>query len=194
LLALRLFPALLTLAVFGASVPDAAAASNSSNRGLIASSQWKFVLGAGTRYWSHYNRQRVTSTPEASILGEASVSVWYKRAVGIRLAFAKNIAQSSAQIISGGLDLPLLVMFQKGTGGPLLNSFIFALTGDFAMYSIAPPEVADAWETSGVIPRYGAKVVLGIKGSKLLLDVQVMVTKLNDNFWIAPYAGLGFVF
>jgi hypothetical protein len=154
--------------------------------------EWYVSAGIGARYFTHYNRIRKLSTPPESISGEFQFVASFRRAIAMYGYAATSVAKSDALMVGGGLKLPFLTL--SSSKGALVGGVNLFLVADGGYYSLQAPVAPEAYEPTGFMFRYGGGVGWNIGNSRLYIDSSMMVTDMNDNFFIAPYVGVGMNF
>jgi hypothetical protein len=153
---------------------------------------WNTSIGVGVRYFTHYNRERVLSTPPETAMGELQLTASFRQVIAIYGFVSTGVAKADSFMLGAGLKLPFLTLNsgRKGVVGGL-NLFLLA---DGGMYSLQEPVFPEDYISSGFLFRYGAGAGWNFGATKLYLDTTLMVTDMNDNFFIAPYIGIGLGF
>jgi hypothetical protein len=148
----------------------------------------------GVRYWVHYNRITVASTPPESVLAEAQLNYWISGgSFGFQLSGATAISLTQATYFGLGVRLKALNI-QSGKA-VVVGGFSLILFADGLLFNVAAPVAPQSYEPSGFLIRYGASINWLFGGSgKFYLDTTMAVSNFQDNFFIGPYVGIGVKF
>lgn len=150
-----------------------------------------YGFSLGSRFLSHYNRLRVVSTPPESLFAEVQAYMWYKRLFGIYASYGYSIALSESSAYSFGMKIPFLAF--TGDGG-FVSGLTFFVTADAAKMMYGAPTHPYSYPTEAWVFRYGGTMMVSMGRSGFYLDGSLMATNINGNFFIAPFAGIGFQF
>ena len=153
----------------------------------------KVSISVGARYWMHYNRVTVFSTPPESVLGEVQLNYWINGgSLGFQLSGATAVSMTLGTYFGAGIRLQAL-SFQSGKSA-IISGLSLILFADAVLYNVAQPVSPETYIPSGFLFRYGASVNWGIGSGKVFLDTSMAVSVFQNNFFIGPYVGLGVKF
>lgn len=162
------------------------------HRGGTRRKPWNYALGVGPRFAYKYNRQRVLSSPPESLQAELQLQLWYRSKIGFYLLFAKGVGLAESQYIGGGIKLPLLAF--EGDEGSAITGLKLNLIGDAVSFSYPAPTPPEDYPATGIALRYGTGLQLDVGSSRFYVDATMLVSYINENFFIFPFFGLGFRF
>lgn len=150
---------------------------------------WSFALDVGARYFAHYNQKYVISTPPPTLLGEAEIIAWYKKAVGLYVSYGFSLDSTAATALSAGAKIPFLSL--SGDSSSFISGVNFLAIVDLSLVNLPAPIPPMTYNTSNLLFRYGLAINWGFANTGIYLDTTAMLTNFNGNVFLAPYLGLG---
>lgn len=162
--------------------------------GRRSKKNWSVGIQLGARYFTHYNRETVLSTPPEMLLGEFYFTVRHNKSlISFNLIGSTSISKGKGSMFGAGFKLPFLTLGAQRNKS-VIGAISLQLAADLLFYSIAAPTPPRTYSTSGVNFRYGGTILWFFGSGRFYLDTTMMVTRFNDNFFIGPYMGIGFSF
>ncbi|MGE4233896.1 MAG: hypothetical protein AB7F43_11255 [Bacteriovoracia bacterium] len=147
-----------------------------------------FSLEIGPSYMTHYNLKRVNSTPPAAFLAEIRPGYWIEYFLEVYGIGGADLNATTYEA-GGGLRIPFAT-FHFSTF--FIETFSLNLNVEVLWYHTAEALSPYEYKNQGLLFRYGGSIAFHPQKSRTFFELSGVATYFSSNFFVAPFAGVGF--